>query len=1070
MALASCRVEEPRDVVSAGPAPTADSLYQKAELLKAALKYDSAALLFRAAAREYEEQENWEKYIASQGLIAFCLWITHRSAEAIELSLRMIEESGQKLGPAHIEIARLYTVLGNIHADRRTREDFDKCVAYYEKALEITRTFYGEQHPALADAYERLGIARYLADDYAAAIPFYEKALTFLEGPTPENAGAYAKIHNNLGLIYFGMGHLPKAIENFRKARYFIREVLGREDSRVAKFSVNIAEALIQMGDFEEALILLEEAWALDAEVGEPGSKIKAYLLNSLGDGYQAKGDYHKAVAYYRQCLEYWDPNKRDDANGLILEFSKIGECHLKLGQTEQALHYFKKANALLDAFYDSDNLARVNALANLGRAWEQRGNPHLAETYFLQALSIARQKVGENHPASGKLYLELARHYLREGALEKALSQVLCAEAAFQLGTGVSVEFPATERLSSLSDYIAVQELAGLIHTRYYERSGKMADLDQARAAFRKGLAYSDSLKTTLQSGPALQKAQLQAYSLAEKALDCYGLIWQATREESYLHESFIFFEKSKSDWLRSSAREWLAREYAGIPKELVERELLLKSQLAYYQKLKKEQSLAALEGSTPQAGAWQEGLFRVKKELDLLLKELEEGYPEYYRLKYDYRTVSLEEVQKFARLNEAELITYFWGGNAVYALSVTSGGLHWEQIPVDCIEDQLSVFHQAINEGNALWQPDSLRKAGFQAFCTSAGTLYTSLVEPLLPGKSEKRLILVPDGPLGRLPFQALLDSAPGEQAARRLDYRRLPYLLRSRPVQYAYSAGLLLQQNRPRSGEGYIGFSPSFEVDPAVATLTRGDSLHLARLYPGRMSRDGWGGLMHNQEETEAVIAMIGGKNFAGAAATEHNFKRAAPQAKILHLATHAFTHDTEPGNSALVFARDPERPEDGQLYAYELYHLPLQAELAVLSACNTGAGVLQRGEGVMSLSRAFKYAGCPSVVMSLWPANDAAAKEVIVGFFEHLKQKSSKSEALRRATLGFLSDVKNDGLAHPFYWANFVAIGKDDPILLETGGALPVGGLVIMAALFAMAGLVFLYRKKGFILLR
>ena len=116
-------------------------------------------------------------------------------------------------------------------------------------------------------------------------------------------------------------------------------------------------------------------------------------------------------------------------------------------------------------------------------------------------------------------------------------------------------------------------------------------------------------------------------------------------------------------------------------------------------------------------------------------------------------------------------------------------------------------------------------------------------------------------------------------------------------------------------------------------------------------------------------------------------------------------------------------------------------------------------------IMSLSRAFQYAGCPSVSMSLWPANDVATKEVIVGFFRQLKQGLPKSEALQRASLDFLSNVKEDKLTHPFYWANFVVIGKDAPIRFENKTALFRPWVVWVAGLFGILALGLFFRKRS-----
>ncbi|MCB0615876.1 MAG: tetratricopeptide repeat protein, partial [Phaeodactylibacter sp.] len=123
---------------SAGTEISTDSLFQKAVQLKTGQKFNSAAELFQTVSQEYKKQQNWEQYIASQRHLAYCFWVTHRGDQALDLCRRTLEEGARWLGPGDIQIAKLYTVMGNVHADRRTKQDFDKCVAYYEKALEIT--------------------------------------------------------------------------------------------------------------------------------------------------------------------------------------------------------------------------------------------------------------------------------------------------------------------------------------------------------------------------------------------------------------------------------------------------------------------------------------------------------------------------------------------------------------------------------------------------------------------------------------------------------------------------------------------------------------------------------------------------------------------------------------------------------------------------------------------------------------------------------------------------------------------------------------------------------------------
>ena len=162
-----------------------------------------------------------------------------------------------------------------------------------------------------------------------------------------------------------------------------------------------------------------------------------------------------------------------------------------------------------------------------------------------------------------------------------------------------------------------------------------------------------------------------------------------------------------------------------------------------------------------------------------------------------------------------------------------------------------------------------------------------------------------------------------------------------------------------------------------------------------------------------------------------ANEAVFKSNAIDYGILHLATHAIIDGENPLNSYLIFTSTGDSTEDNNLYAWELYNMRLNAQMAVLSACNTGFGKLQRGEGVMSLGRAFAYAGVPSIVMSLWPAEDESTADLMGYFYEALAEGQSKDEALRNAKLRFLKEMP-PSKHHPFYWAGFVVQGDAGPL--------------------------------------
>jgi CHAT domain-containing protein len=185
---------------------------------------------------------------------------------------------------------------------------------------------------------------------------------------------------------------------------------------------------------------------------------------------------------------------------------------------------------------------------------------------------------------------------------------------------------------------------------------------------------------------------------------------------------------------------------------------------------------------------------------------------------------------------------------------------------------------------------------------------------------------------------------------------------------------------------------------------------------------------------ENEVSGISDIIAGNTYYNQNATEETFKKQAPKAGIIHLATHAIVDDENPMYSKLALAPDTTTQEDGFLNTYELYNMQLDANMVVLSACNTGYGKLIRGEGIMSLARGFIYAGCPSIIMSLWPVDDQSTSTIMKDFYSGLSNNLSKDEALRQAKLNYLKNA-DEVKANPFYWAGFVSIGNTNPIQLK-----------------------------------
>ena len=187
---------------------------------------------------------------------------------------------------------------------------------------------------------------------------------------------------------------------------------------------------------------------------------------------------------------------------------------------------------------------------------------------------------------------------------------------------------------------------------------------------------------------------------------------------------------------------------------------------------------------------------------------------------------------------------------------------------------------------------------------------------------------------------------------------------------------------------------------------------------------------------EKEVTDISNIFSGRFYLRDKATETTFKEIAPDANIIHLATHAIIDDEQPLYSKFVFTKEEGSNDDGFLNTYELYNMQLNANLAVLSACNTGSGKLSRGEGIMSLARGFMYSGCPSVITSLWSVDDKSTAVIMKHFYEGLAKGLSKDEALRASKLSYLKNA-DEIKSNPFYWAGFILIGNPDAIYLKQG---------------------------------
>ncbi|MCK4288988.1 MAG: CHAT domain-containing protein, partial [Bacteroidales bacterium] len=275
-----------------------------------------------------------------------------------------------------------------------------------------------------------------------------------------------------------------------------------------------------------------------------------------------------------------------------------------------------------------------------------------------------------------------------------------------------------------------------------------------------------------------------------------------------------------------------------------------------------------------------------------------------------------------------------------------------------------------------------------------------------------------------LGYIPFEALISMLPDVE---KIDYRNLFYLIKNYPISYSYSATLLFKDYKTKTtGNKLLAFAPAYEITDKTE---KNQSLVLNKFSDILIP------IKNAKTEINNINKIFDGKFLQDLDATELNFKTNANNFDVLHFAMHTIINDENPMYSKMVFTLDNDSIEDGFLNTYEIYNLDLNARLVVLSACNTGFGKLNKGEGIMSLTRGFLYAGVQSIIMTLWEIEDKSGAEIMTKFYNNLKKENSIDNALRKAKLDYIKSAL-PLRAHPYFWAAYIDIGNSAPLYKNT----------------------------------
>lgn len=845
---------------------------------------------------------------------------------------------------------------------------------------------------------------------------------------------------------------LQGALRTFEKGYRLSLEHFGETYPNLSFFIMKIGHIYGLMGDYETSLVYRRRAFEhrLKYMAEEDFFYLGGYL--NMIAGLYGEENLEERLSYIEKAKRLIEKYYRGSPEEPLI-YCWYGWTYKDMGKYDLAMDYFRIAQKMAVEIDNPLSLATV--LQSMGEIYLEKGDFDRALPYYYSVLELREEQYGTTHPAMAHFYCQISDLLIEDQNYEEALDYAKKA-----LRASAKQVDDETWESGSLSGVL--YESITSIHA-LHNRAITLSALSKKENDPKKLEFALESMETLFEQVDhmfQLYKSEHSRISICavqnawiEDAIDIALQLFEQKRDSSYLVKAFQFSEKGKAYSLLRQVKIAQERAESPIPQDLKESDRKIRTAIKEMEKKIAEAQITSELVYTPEILKLETILFKLKKQQDSLILANQEKYPHFWRLKQNLYPPTIANVQQKLAPGDC-LLQYYHGEKNIYLFRITPNEIKYFRIAVD------SSLIATIETIKTELQPN---KKSSHDFLASSALIYRRLVHPALEGSSIEKLKIIPDGFLNYIPFEILLTAEVNPE--NNPGFRRLPYLFKELPVSYEYSCALLLEHSKaPVKAGKYLGVAPQYS-NINIAERTGPDSLYVQSLF--RNVRSGLSPLEHNIPEIMTVRNSLSGECLAGTAATEENFKGKVQEFDILHLAMHAHTNDLDPDFSWLIFSNPnmtnaDTAQEDGFLHAYEITNMELKAQLAVLSACNTGAGRLSRGEGVLSLARAFKYAGCSNIVMSLWPANDVSTESIITSFFEYLKDGLDKDEALRQAKLGFLQSTPNESLAHPFYWSGFILVGDDAPVRFAHTQRYWFSWAAVA---FLMAGILALFLRTG-----
>ncbi|TVZ56289.1 tetratricopeptide repeat protein [Lutibacter sp. Hel_I_33_5] len=832
------------------------------------------------------------------------------------------------------------------------------------------------------------------------AIEFYKKSNNTLEE---------ASAINLIGVAYYFKGNLDSTLLHYNKA-YQLKKVNKADNEQLAITSYNIAIVYEDLGRFNEAIDLYKTSGEYLLK-----SKNTAFLPDTylgISNTYSLKRDFDNAEIYVEKALNLAIQKYGENSPDITFFYISYASHLKRKKEYKKALQFIEKCKNIREKTYGKNHHWTCEAYLKLGELFFLEKEYNKAEEHLEKSIEIGKKTKKNLYQAATKLLLAEVHQKLNKVS-EKSISIVKESMQIYKKVYGNKHEEIAETYLTLSKVTNNLQFVDSVFQSSNYSpknlnsllapfqvlealvfKSKKLGEKGNFDAQFNL-IDQKLALIRHIRSGFSSEKSRLlfgkEIKEIVAEDLETCWVLFSKTNNKKYSDKAFELFEFNRNAILLSGVKRNKLK--TKIPEDFIQKnKVLIEERNKIRLNLYFEET-----ADTPSIKKLQElydSRTQVYEKIAALEYEIYKKYPSYKKAIRFPKITTINEAQKVLKQTQ-QIISYFVSDDYIFGFSITNSNFSFQKIgEVSTIKKLTKNLQKGISN-----------RLPIDAFSKE---LHKFLLTPFKDKKEE--LIIIKDAVLNTIPFEVLKD-------------KNNQYVIKNHTISYAGSINLLLEQLDKKDDKftnNWIGFSPN---------------------YSGNLQ------LKNIHKEVKSIGKLMSGNIYINEEASKENFKLYGQNSSIIHLAMHTEINSEIPEFSNLKF-------NDASLPVSEIYNTSINSQLAVLSACETGFGKIEKGEGVINLSRAFFYAGVPSTIMSLWKVPDKETAQIMTSFYTYLKDGNAKSKALQLAKKEYINTVKDTELLHPFYWAGFVLNGNQTAIVENTSYTFWIFSLVIILVIFLL----------------